>query len=887
MTQPRAGRREWTALAVLTLPLLIVSMDVSVLFFAVPHIAETLQPSATQLLWIFDIYGFVLAGLLLTMGNVADRIGRRRLLLIGATAFGGASVLAAFAPTAEALIFARALLGVGGATLMPSTLAIIRSMFQDDRERAKAVGIWSAVLAGGVGLGPVVSGFLLEHFWWGSVFLINVPFMLMLLVLAPILVPESRSSSVRVDLVTRASPSRPSFPRSMPSRRSPSMAPRARWPSPRRSVSWQARRSSGARLRVRSPMVDLALFRVRGFGGSIAIQVIGMFGVMGNAILMTQYLQSVLGLSPLTAALWSLAPSVAVGAAAPLSVALSTRFGRPPVIAGAFLLAAIGFVAMRFAGVGSPIWPAIIASALIAVGLVAVVTIATEYAVGLAPTERAGSVSALVETASEFGGALGMAVLGSIVSAAYAARIVELLPAGLPSQAVAAAGETLGEATVVAAQLGGSVGDVLLLAARTAYVDAMHVDRHRRCRAAHPRSAGGRPSPAARGELSEDGPARTGRERELGAVDSLCRDPRPSLSRPGQKPGSRSASDGSVDVRWDLQNSSRPPSGDVTLARGELAAATLPHARWKGPQRGAVLSMQTRWLGKLWPVSSLTLGGGGIGQVWGATSRHEAVATVREAVDRGINLLDVAPTYGDGEAERVVGEAFQGRLPDGVRIVTKHLLGNPPAEEVATKFEKSLADSLRRMRLSYVDLYVLHGYLVNDDEDGGIELTPRSLFVDAVRPAFERLVAEGRIGAWGITGMAVPSAVLATLDEDPAPGAVQAITNLLDSPGDIRVGDEPPRLRAIVTSGCARRVGVMGIRAVQAGALHGSDRSRSGRRSPAIPRIQARRRLPIAGCRGRRVRGVARTPVCPVDARRGHRRHRREESGRAPGMPGG
>ena len=229
--------------------------------------------------------------------------------------------------------------------------------------------------------------------------------------------------------------------------------------------------------------------------------------------------------------------------------------------------------------------------------------------------------------------------------------------------------------------------------------------------------------------------------------------------------------------------------------------------------------MQTRWLGKLWPVSSLTLGGGGIGQVWGATSRHEAVATVREAVDRGINLLDVAPTYGDGEAERVVGEAFQGRLPDGVRIVTKHLLGNPPAEEVATRFEKSLADSLRRMRLSYVDLYVLHGYLVNDDEDGGIELTPRSLFVDAVRPAFERLVAEGRIGAWGITGMAVPSAVLATLDEDPAPGAVQAITNLLDSPGDIRVGDEPPRLRAIVTRAAARRVGVMGIRAVQAGAL--------------------------------------------------------------------
>ena len=177
----RAGRREWTALAVLCLPLLMVSMDVSVLFFAVPHIAEALEPTATQLLWIFDVYGFVLAGLLLTMGGVADRIGRRRLLLLGAVLFAAASVLAAYAPTAEWLIAARALLGVGGATLMPSTLALVRNLFADDAERAKAVGIWSAVMAGGVGIGPVISGVLLEHYWWGSVFLINVPVMVALL----------------------------------------------------------------------------------------------------------------------------------------------------------------------------------------------------------------------------------------------------------------------------------------------------------------------------------------------------------------------------------------------------------------------------------------------------------------------------------------------------------------------------------------------------------------------------------------------------------------------------------------------------------------------------------------------------------------------------------
>src|SRR3954466_11491572 len=167
-TSTRAGRREWTALAVLSLPLLIVSMDVSVLFFAVPHIAESLSPRATQLLWKFDVYGFVLAGLLLTVGGLADRFGRRGVLLIGAVAFGAASVLAAYAPSAGWLIAARALLGVGGAMLMPSTLAIIRTLFADDGERAKAVGVWSAVMAGGVGVGPVVAGVLLEHFWWGS-----------------------------------------------------------------------------------------------------------------------------------------------------------------------------------------------------------------------------------------------------------------------------------------------------------------------------------------------------------------------------------------------------------------------------------------------------------------------------------------------------------------------------------------------------------------------------------------------------------------------------------------------------------------------------------------------------------------------------------------------
>jgi aryl-alcohol dehydrogenase-like predicted oxidoreductase len=229
--------------------------------------------------------------------------------------------------------------------------------------------------------------------------------------------------------------------------------------------------------------------------------------------------------------------------------------------------------------------------------------------------------------------------------------------------------------------------------------------------------------------------------------------------------------------------------------------------------------MRMTTLGRLWPVSSLTLGGGGLGQVWGTTTREEAVATVREAVDAGITLIDVAPTYGDGEAERVVGEAFGGRLPDGIRVSTKHLLGNAPPSDVLARFEASLDASLGRMKLSYVDLFVLHGYIVATDEEGSEGRTPRSLFVQAARPAFERLVQQGRIGAWAITGIAAPSAILETLAEDPPPGAVQAITNLLDSPGDMTVNDESPRPRDIIAVAASRGTGVMGIRAVQAGAL--------------------------------------------------------------------
>src|SRR6266581_4863335 len=229
--------------------------------------------------------------------------------------------------------------------------------------------------------------------------------------------------------------------------------------------------------------------------------------------------------------------------------------------------------------------------------------------------------------------------------------------------------------------------------------------------------------------------------------------------------------------------------------------------------------MQQRTFGKLGDISALTLGGGGTGQVWGPTTREEAIATVREASAAGITFFDVAPSYGRGEAECVIGEAFGGRLPAGVRVSTKCAVGNRAASEVLPLLEQSLDESLARLQLDRVDLFFLHNQIVPDETANQTPGTPRRLFVEAVRPAFEQLVACGRIGAWGITGIGVPTTIIATLNDDPAPAAVQVVANLLDSPGAMQRYDEPPRPRAIIAVAHRRGIGVMGIRAVQAGAL--------------------------------------------------------------------
>ncbi|MEU9487133.1 MFS transporter, partial [Streptomyces decoyicus] len=473
-SKPLAGRREWTALGVLLLPCLLVSMDVSVLYFAVPFLTAELEPSSVQQLWILDVYGFVLAGLLITMGALGDRIGRRKLLLSGALLFGLASGVAAYAQSAEMLIAARALLGIGGATLMPSTLALIRNLFHDAKQRGKAVAIWSTAVTGGIAIGPVLSGALLEHFWWGSVFLVNAPAMVLLLVCGPLLLPEFKNPAAgRFDLPG----SLLSLLAMLPVVYGVKEIARdglAAWPVLAIVGGLLAAAAFVYRQRTaRHPMLDLELFRHRGFSVSVLMNLLAMFAIVGCAVFFTQYLQSVRGMSPMEAALWNLLPTLAVGGMAPTATALAQRMDRAYVIAMGCVIAAGGFVWLSWLEPGSALWFVLVGSAVYASGLVMVMSLGNELAIGLAPPERAGSASAVLESGTELGGALGMAILGSIGSAIYRTDIGDALPAGLPSGAADAARETLAGAAAVAGELPGRAGEALLTAARAAFTGGL------------------------------------------------------------------------------------------------------------------------------------------------------------------------------------------------------------------------------------------------------------------------------------------------------------------------------------------------------------------------------------------------------------------------------
>ncbi|WP_072391683.1 MFS transporter [Hyphomicrobium sp. CS1GBMeth3] len=472
----KAGRRDWIGLAVIALPCVLYSMDLTVLHLAVPKIAADLKPGSAALLWIVDIYGFMVAGALVTMGTLGDRIGRRRLLLIGAAAFGVTSLLAAFATSAEMLIVARALQGLAAATLAPSTLSLIRNMFHDDRERAFAIGVWIACFSAGAAIGPVVGGLLLAHFWWGSVFLINVPVMLLLMALGPILLPEFRDPNAgRIDLVSATQSMVAVLSIIYGMKR---IAEVGVGPLPLFAIGFGLLVGTyffHRQSRLADPLIDVNLFRVRGISAALATNIVALFVVFGTFLFIAQYLQLVLGMGPLEAGLWT-APTGIVFALGSLAAPYLERNYRPHVVvAGGFLVSAVGFLILTQLSATDGPWLLFIGMMILCLGVAPTGAITTDIVMAEAPPERAGAASAISETSFEFGGALGIAVLGSIVTAIYRSAMASQTLPGVPSESVDAAKDTLGGAVQVAAQLSGDRGPQLLAAAREAFVHAFEV----------------------------------------------------------------------------------------------------------------------------------------------------------------------------------------------------------------------------------------------------------------------------------------------------------------------------------------------------------------------------------------------------------------------------
>ena len=472
----RAGRREWLGLAALALACLLYAMDLTVLHLAVPSLSEDLRPSSVQLLWITDIYGFMVAGFLITMGTLGDRIGRRRLLLLGATAFGAVSVVAAFSTSPEMLIACRALLGIAGATLAPSTLSLIFAMFPDPRQRSTAIGVWITSFSAGGAIGPVLGGVLLEHYWWGSVFLMAVPVMALLLVLGPRLLPEYRDRGAgRLDLASAAmllvAVLAMVFGLKQIVQDGIAWLPLASILVGLAVSVVFVRRQLG----LADPMIDLGLFRIRAFNASLATNLLGIFIAVGYFIFVAQYLQLVLGLSPLRAGLWSLPSAAALVVGSNLAPRILRRVRPAYVIGTGLALAAVGLGVLTQVGGSADLAILATASAIVSLGLAPVFTATTDLIVGSAPPERAGAASGISETGAELGGALGIAILGSIGVAIYRGQLATTLPADVPGQAAAAARDTLGGAVAAAQQLPTGVGTTLMTAAREAFTAGLHV----------------------------------------------------------------------------------------------------------------------------------------------------------------------------------------------------------------------------------------------------------------------------------------------------------------------------------------------------------------------------------------------------------------------------
>lgn len=461
-------KTRWLGLAVLMLPVLLISVDNTVLAFALPKISESLAPSGQQLLWIVDVYSLVLAGLLVPMGSFGDRFGRRRMLMIGATGFTLISALAAFSPSAEWLIALRAAMAVFGAMIMPATLSLIRKMFTDATERRTAIAIWAAAFSGGAALGPIVGGALLNHFFWGSVFLMAVPVMIPLLILAPLCLPESRDPDpspidpVSIVLILGAMIGIVFAIKSLADG-GITVAP---------VVVLVVGLAMGVvfvrrQLRRRQPMVDVRLFRISAFSGAVSANLLSIFSMVGFIYFVSQHLQLVSGYSPMQSGLMLL-PGLALTIITGLTASrVAQRLPASWVVAGGLLLNAAGFALAAATGRHSSDLLLMTAFALVGAGVGFAETISNDLILSTAPAEKSGAASAISETAYEVGAVLGTAVLGSIVNAAYRAHVS--LPAGLSAAQAETAGDTLAGAEGVAAHLASGTGAQLRESAQAAF----------------------------------------------------------------------------------------------------------------------------------------------------------------------------------------------------------------------------------------------------------------------------------------------------------------------------------------------------------------------------------------------------------------------------------
>ncbi|TPQ20000.1 MFS transporter [Streptomyces sporangiiformans] len=471
-----AGANRWVVLVVLCVSLLLVAVDATVLHVAAPAVSEDLRPGAIELLWIVDIYPLVCASLLILFGTLGDRVGRRRVLLLGYALFGVASAVAALADTPHVLIAARALLGVGGAMIMPATLSILRQVFPDRRERALAIGVWSAVAAVGAAVGPLLGGFLLEHFWWGSVFLINIPLMVVSLPVGRWLLPESTGDGDGPwDVVGALMAAVGLFGVVLGVKRlGGGEAPLSAFTMMPLLV--------GAGLLVgfvrrqrrrRHPLVDLKLFARPAFSTSVGCIVLALLALVGLELIAAQYLQLVLKLSPLETGLRLLPLTVAAMTAGLVGAKLLHRFGPRAMVSFGFCLTAAAVIMLT--GMGRHDNAALLLTAFVLLGFGLEVTLfgAYESMLSEAPQTQAGGAAAIGETSYQLGAGIGVALLGSVMNAAYAPGLASV--PGVPASDSAAAEHSLGEAYEVAARLGGAPGEALRHAARDSFVHGLHV----------------------------------------------------------------------------------------------------------------------------------------------------------------------------------------------------------------------------------------------------------------------------------------------------------------------------------------------------------------------------------------------------------------------------